>query len=143
MVGEEKPRRNYPRNPKEKYSIVVERHDGLYKGGGETQMYRRCEQSSKRNGGCHGSRGIGRERTPVGGHYPSSGITETFEPDVAFGDRTAGFRFWSLGAAFAFDLIISQRPVVKLTLWDLSVRGYVKQQPTPAENSSSNTPTFV
>lgn len=84
----------------------------------------------------------GLKGNPVGGRYPPGGITRTFEPEVAFGDRTAGFKSFSLGNAFAFDLIISQPPVVKLTLWDLSVRDYVKQQQMPAENSSSNTTTF-
>ncbi|KFY59336.1 hypothetical protein V496_05705 [Pseudogymnoascus sp. VKM F-4515 (FW-2607)] len=32
----------------------------------------------------------GSEGNPYG-HYPSRGITVTFEPEVAFGDRTAGY----------------------------------------------------
>lgn len=52
----------------------------------------------------------GSEGNPYG-HYPSRGIMGKFEPEVAFGDRTAGCEFRN---CFAFNLIISQQLVVKL-----------------------------
>ncbi len=119
----------------------VERRDGCMGEMGDTHIYRRWAGSSKcQKGGCHGGRGVGGP-LDVGGHHPYTGVIGTF---VARGRRD-----WARVLVFGFqerrlrsNNSPSADPSSEARDENLGVRGCVKQQPAPAENSSSDTTTL-